>query len=54
MRTALTTDNFYYLNELERGTEYSLILVATTGTENVGLETESDRVVLKTAGTGST
>ena len=27
-----------------------MILVATTGTENINLETESDRVILKTAG----
>jgi len=50
MRTPLTTDNFYFLNELERGTKYSVILVATTGTENVKLETESDPVILKTTG----
>jgi hypothetical protein len=52
MRTPLTTDNFYFLNELERGTKYSVILVATTGTENVKLETESDPVILKTTGQG--
>jgi neuronal cell adhesion molecule len=50
LRTPLTTDNFYFLNELERGTKYSVILVATTGTENVKLETESDPVILKTTG----
>lgn len=53
MRTPLTTDNFYFLNELERGTKYSVILVATTGTENVKLETESDPVILKTTGQGN-
>ncbi len=35
---------------MDRGTKYNVILVATTGTENVNLETESDSAVLKTAG----
>ena len=52
LRTALTTDNFMHLSELERGTQYTVKLVATTGTENVNFETESDAVVLKTAGQG--
>jgi len=46
----LITDNYYYLSELEIGTRYSIILVATTGTENINLETESDMVILKTGG----
>jgi hypothetical protein len=42
-----------YLGDLDRGTKYSLILVATTGTESTSLETESNMVVLKTAGQGN-
>ncbi len=52
LRTALTTDNFMALTDLERGTRYSVILVATTGTETNSLETESDVEILKTAGHG--
>jgi len=50
LRTSLITDNFYHLSELEIGTRYSIILVATTGTENINLETESDMAILKTGG----
>ena len=52
LRTALTTDNFISLTDLERGTRYSVILIATTGTEINSLETESDVEILKTAGHG--
>jgi hypothetical protein len=50
LRTALTTDNFLYLNDLDRGTKYEVILVATTGMESSSFETYSDKVVLKTNG----
>jgi neuronal cell adhesion protein len=46
----LITDNFYHLSELEIGSRYTIILVATTGTEDINLETESDPVILKTGG----
>ena len=52
LRTALTTDNYIHLTELDRGTKYSVILVATTGTEHMSLETDSDVIILKTAGHG--
>ena len=52
LRTALTTDNFISLTDLERGTRYSVVLVATTGTEHNSLETESNVEILKTAGAG--
>jgi hypothetical protein len=52
LRTALTTDNFMALTDLERGTRYNVLLVATTGTETHSLETESDEETLKTAGHG--
>ncbi len=52
LRTALTTDNYMHLADLDRGTKYSIVLVATTGTEHNSLETESDLVILKTAGHG--
>lgn len=50
LRTSLITDNFYHLSQLEIGSRYTIILVATTGTEDINLETESDRVILKTGG----
>lgn len=50
LRTHLITENHYHLSELEVGTRYTVILVATTGTENINLETESDKVILKTGG----
>lgn len=53
LRTALTTDNFLSLTDLESGTRYSVVLVATTGTEHNSLETESNVEVLKTAGKGN-
>lgn len=52
LRTALTTDNYLAITDLDRGTRYSVVLVATTGTENVNLETESNVETLKTAGQG--
>ena len=36
--------------DLERGTRYTVILVATTGTEEKSLETDSDSEIIKTAG----
>lgn len=54
LRTALTTDNYIHLTELDRGTKYSVILVSTTGTEHMSLETDSDLIILKTAGHGKT
>lgn len=50
LRTSLITDNFFHLRELEHGTKYTIYLVATTGTENINLETQSVGVVLKTGG----
>lgn len=50
LRTALTTDNFMTLTDLERGTNYEVVLVATTGTEADSLETYSDPVTVRTAG----
>ena len=50
LRTALTTDNYLSLTDLERGTRYKVVLVATTGTESHSLETDSDPEILKTAG----
>lgn len=52
LRTALTTDNYMAVTGLESGTRYIVTLVATTGTEERSLETESDEEVLKTAGKG--
>ena len=52
LRTALTTDNFISLTGLDQGTKYNVVLVATTGTEEKSLETDSDMIVLKTAGQG--
>jgi len=52
LRTALTTDNYIAITGLESGTRFIVILVATTGTEERSLETESDEEVLKTAGKG--
>ncbi len=40
------------ITDLDRGTRYSVVLVATTGTEEKSLETDSDIVILKTAGQG--
>ena len=52
LRTALTTDNFMELTDLDKGTRYSVVLVATTGTEEKSLETDSDVEILKTTGQG--
>ena len=52
LRTALTTDNYIELTELDKGTRYSVVLVATTGTEEKSLETDSDTEILKTTGQG--
>jgi hypothetical protein len=41
------------ITDLDRGTRYSIVLVATTGTEEKSLETDSDIVILKTAGQGN-
>ena len=51
-RTALTTDNYMEVADLDRGTRYTVVLVATTGTEEKSLETDSDSQVIKTAGQG--
>ena len=51
-RTALTTDNYMEVADLDRGTRYTVILVATTGTEEKSLETDSDSEIIKTAGQG--
>jgi hypothetical protein len=40
------------LKGLDAGTQYTIVLVATTGTENINLETESDQINLKTGGHG--
>lgn len=52
LRTTLTTDNFYSLTDLEPGTRYLVVLVATTGAEEHSIETESDPQLLKTTGQG--
>lgn len=52
LRTTLTTDNYYSLTDLEPGTRYLVVLVATTGAEEYSIETESDAQLLKTAGQG--
>lgn len=52
LRTTLTTDNYFSLTDLEPGTRYEVVLVATTGAEEHSIETESDMQQLKTAGQG--
>ena len=40
------------VSDLDRGTRYTVVLVATTGTEEKSLETDSDSEIIKTAGQG--
>ena len=41
------------ISDLDRGTRYTVVLVATTGTEEKSLETDSDSEIIKTAGQGN-